>query len=196
MTDYYLLLLLAALSAETVVPSYLPPNELGPIPASNIDAITNSQPKQQLQSISLDPDSVGGLDEYLGTGGGTGVSLNHDDRPVHPEVVRPGRRFYCCNTEMEKISCKLMLDIKTVIVKIDEVRANTACYQEVWDCPVVITTSFSTDYLRRDSYQTNEVLELLERYSIPALIWFYRCLAFIGDVIECVWPTTTTNYFE
>lgn len=81
--DYYLLLLIASLFAETVVSSYLPQNEFGPIPASNIDAIINSQPKQQLQSIPLDSDSVGGSDDHLGTGEGTRVSLNHYDRPVH-----------------------------------------------------------------------------------------------------------------
>lgn len=226
MMGYYLLLLLASLFAETVVPSYLPQNEFGPIPASNIDAITNSQPKQQQQSIPLDSDSVGGSDDHLGTGEGTRVSLNHYDRPVYapngyhpppsptslppdlhhqdflsatqvaelssnPELAPPGRRFYCCTTEREKIYCKEMLDIKTVIVKVGELRADTACYGEVWDCPVVITTSFSTDCLRRDSYQTNEVLVLLERYSLPALIWFYKCLFLIRDFMECVWPTGT-----
>lgn len=226
MMDYYLLLLLASLSAETVVPSYLSQNGFGSIPDSNIGAITNSQPKQQLHSIPLDSDSVGGSDDHLGTGEGTMVSLNHDDRPVHapngyhpppspkslppdldhqdffsatqvaelssnPELAPPGRRFYCCTTEKEKIYCKEMLDTKTVIAKFGELRADTACYGEVWDCPVVITTSFSTDCLRRDSHQTNDVLVLLERYSVPALIWFYKCLFLIGDFMECVWPTGT-----
>lgn len=235
MTDYYLLLLLAALSADTVVPSYLPQDEVGPIPALNIDAITNGQAKQQEQSIPLDFNSVGGSDDHLGTGEGTRVTLNHDDRPVHasnghqppplsfnspspksplpdphyqdflsttqaaelspyPEPALPGRRFYCCAIEKGKLYCKEMLDIKTVIVKFGEDRADAACYGEVWDCPEVITTSFSTDCLRRDSRQTNEVLELLERYSIPALIWFYKCLFLIGDFMECVWPTGTWDY--
>lgn len=229
MMGYYLLLLLASLFAETVVPSYLPQNEFGPVPASNIDAITNSQPKQQQQSIPLDSDSVGGSDDHLGTGEGTRLSLNHYDRPVYapngyhpppsptsllpdlhhqdflsatqvvelssnPELASPGRRFYCCTTERGKIYCKEMLDIKTVIVKVGELRADTACYGEVWDCPVVITTSFSTDCLRRDSHQTNEVLVLLERYSLPALIWFYKCLFLIGDFMECVWPTGTWDF--
>lgn len=68
MMDYYLLFVLASLFAETLAPSYLPQNEFGHIPASNIDAITNSQPKQQLHSIPLDSDSVGGSDDHLGTG--------------------------------------------------------------------------------------------------------------------------------
>lgn len=83
MIGYYLLLLLASLPAETVVSSYLFQNEFGPIPDSNIGSITSSQPKQQLHSIPLDSDSVGGSDDHLGTGEGTRVSLNHDDRPVH-----------------------------------------------------------------------------------------------------------------
>lgn len=85
MTNYYLLLL-AALSAETVLPSYLPRNIFGSIPASNIDAITNSQLKQQLQSIPLDYDSVGGSDDHLGTGEGTRVSLNHDNGHQPPSL--------------------------------------------------------------------------------------------------------------
>lgn len=226
MIDCYLLLLLASLFAETVVLSYLPRNEFGPIPTSGIDAINNSQPKQLLQSIPLDSDSVRGSDDQIDTGEGTRVSLNHEYRPVHasngyhlppsPKSLSPnlhhhdflsatqvaelssnlelapsGRRFYCCTTEKGKVYCNEMLDINTVIKKFSENRADTACYGEVWDCPVVITTSFSTDCLRRDSYQTNEVLELLERYSVPALIWFYRCLFLIGEFMECVWPTGT-----
>lgn len=79
-----------------------------------------------------------------------------------------------------------------MIAKFGELRADTACYGEVWDCPVVTTTtSFSTDCLRRDSHQTNDVFVLLERYSVPALIWFYKCLFLIGHIMECVWPTGT-----
>lgn len=224
--DNYLLLLLASLFAVTVIPSNLPQNEFGPISTSGVDAINNSQPKQLLQSIPLDSDSVGGSIDQIGTGEGTSVLLNYNDGPAHasigyhlppspkslspdlhrhdflsatqvaelssnPELAPSGRRFYCCTTERGKVYCNEMLDSNTVIKKYSENRADTACYGEMWDCPVVITTGFSTDCLRRDSYQTNEVLQLLERYSVPALIWFYRCLFLIGEFMECVWPTGT-----
>lgn len=88
----------------------------------------------------------------------------------YPELALPGRKYYCCTTENDQIYCTEMLNIKTVTVIPNEDRADTACYGEVWDCPVEITTSFGTDCLRRDSHQTKNVLELLELYSFQALV--------------------------